>query len=299
MATESSILAVVRASRPKFRNSNDKIAFVVHAAFLSAGYSLIATGDKAFAEDPPVDGEEIGIDGWNSLEDGYAFVYVKSENGDKKSILVKCLTIGYALVVDVLDLKDDSKKPLHIQINVKDYITEENRSNYGDMYKNLQGLVQILNAGIFNKLETKTGSSSAGNSSKVSKENTANETTGVFPDERRQPPPVLRYPPIPATGGSDVFPGPCAGVLPDRGPGMGGGMLVGPNDPRFFPMGGRPGLDFPGGSLVPPGARFDPIGPPDVPGFGPQHFVRRPPNRGGGGGGVHPDLQHFQDPDYI
>lgn len=53
MATESSVMAVIKASRPKFRNPNDKVAFAVHAAFLAAGYSLIATGAKAFAENPP------------------------------------------------------------------------------------------------------------------------------------------------------------------------------------------------------------------------------------------------------
>ncbi|KAK4342838.1 hypothetical protein RND71_038654 [Anisodus tanguticus] len=41
-------------------------------------------------------------------------------------------------------------------------------------------------------------------------------------------------PPIPGVCGSDLFPGPGAGVYPTRGePGVGGSMLVGPNDPRF------------------------------------------------------------------
>ncbi|KAI3742199.1 hypothetical protein L1987_59879 [Smallanthus sonchifolius] len=43
---------------------------------------------------------------------------------------------------------------------------------------------------------------------------------------------------------------------------------------------------------VPPGARFDPFGPPDVPGFEPNRFTRnphRPP------GGTHPDLEHFNN----
>lgn len=53
MATESSVMAVIRASRPNFRNPQDKVAFAVHAAFLAAGYSLIATGEKAIAENPP------------------------------------------------------------------------------------------------------------------------------------------------------------------------------------------------------------------------------------------------------
>ncbi|PKI55911.1 hypothetical protein CRG98_023696 [Punica granatum] len=51
---------------------------------------------------------------------------------------------------------------------------------------------------------------------------------------------------------------------------------------------------------VPPGARFDPYGPPDVPDFDPTRFMRNPPRRPGGGGGIHPDLQHFPGgPDFI
>ncbi|GER57513.1 peptide methionine sulfoxide reductase MsrB [Striga asiatica] len=64
----------------------------------------------------------------------------------------------------------------------------------------------------------------------------------------------------------------------------GGSMLVDPNDPRFF------GFGFPENSQ--PGARFDPYGPPGVPGFGPAQFTRNPPRPGGG---PHSDLHHFHD----
>lgn len=51
MATEQSIMAVIRAARPQFRTSFDKAAFAVHAAFVAAGYVLHATGPSAFADD--------------------------------------------------------------------------------------------------------------------------------------------------------------------------------------------------------------------------------------------------------
>lgn len=60
------------------------------------------------------------------------------------------------------------------------------------------------------------------------------------------------------------------------------------SDERAGFLGGLPG--------VPPGARFDPYGPPDVPGFEPARFIRQPRRPGGG---AHPDLEHFQGPDYI
>ncbi|UZJ51777.1 hypothetical protein CBS101457_001097 [Exobasidium rhododendri] len=66
----------------------------------------------------------------------------------------------------------------------------------------------------------------------------------------------------------------------------GGGMFVGPNHPIFrdrFPQGEGQG-GFGGGGMVPPGARFDPVGPygqgPRVPGPG----RGRGRGRGGGGG---------------
>lgn len=286
-------MAVIKASRPNFKNPSDKIAFAVHAAFLAAGYSLIATGAKAFAENPPTDGDEVGIEGWNDLEDGYAFVYLKSVKGEKKPILVKCLSIGDALVVDVLNLKEENKAPFHVQINVKDFLSEGDSSNYGEMYKNMQGLVDNLNSWIFYKIEPKPESSSSGSSASRSGETSTNEPAGTFPIGRTQPPPQLGYPPIPMPGGGDLLPGPGAGVFPHRGPGTGGSMFVGPNDPRWF-GGGAPGTNFPGGDLIPPGARYDPIGPPDVPGFGPEHFIRGPPRRPGLGGDIHPDLEPFR-----
>lgn len=50
MATEKSVVAVIRASRPSFRNNHDKLAFALHATFVAAGYSLTATGPPAFSD---------------------------------------------------------------------------------------------------------------------------------------------------------------------------------------------------------------------------------------------------------
>ena len=55
MATSSSssqaevqgVFAVLRASRPRFRNGADKVAFCLHALMLFKGYKLVAVGDDA------------------------------------------------------------------------------------------------------------------------------------------------------------------------------------------------------------------------------------------------------------
>lgn len=52
MATENSVMAVIRASRPTFRNPHDKVAFTVHASCVASGFVLLATGPSAFCDDP-------------------------------------------------------------------------------------------------------------------------------------------------------------------------------------------------------------------------------------------------------
>ncbi|CAK0785666.1 hypothetical protein CVIRNUC_008877 [Coccomyxa viridis] len=124
------------------------------------------------------------------------------------------------------------------------------------------------------------------------------------------------FPPVPDIGTDDLhppipgipreFPGPdsipFSGGMGHMGgqPGGIGGMYVGPDDPIFsgrFPGGGMggPGFSGRGGGGdplqggIPPGARYDPIGPPGVPGFHPEDFQRRAGRRAGRGD-VHPDI---------
>ncbi|XP_056167992.1 probable proteasome inhibitor isoform X2 [Syzygium oleosum] len=119
---------------------------------------------------------------------------------------------------------------------------------------------------------------------------------GLAPREPWSPqvhPSGVVCPPVYPLGGNDLFPGPGAGMYPTRGGyGSSGSILLGPNDPSWFGGdAGHPG--FPGAQPgVPPGARFDPYGPPGVPGFEPSRFVRNPRRPGGG---THPDLEHFRD----
>lgn len=295
-------MAVIRASRPIFRNHHDKVAFAIHASFLSAGFSLIAVGRRALDDKPPIEGEEVGIEGWNELDDAYGFVYSKSEKGTKRAILVKCLPLEDYLMVDAVELKGEQKEPFHLQIHIKDYLTDSgaHQTAYGEMYKNLQSLVKSLNTYILEQVEPKGKAAASKSPSRLASIDTPGLGTSQgpadgLPAHNKPMPSDLVYPPIAPYGGNDLYPGPGAGLFPERGSGMGGSMLVGPNDPRFFGPGVQPGSigGIPG---VPPGARFDPYGPPDVPGFEPQRFVRQPRRPGGG---IHPDLEHFHGSDYI
>ncbi|KAH9323557.1 hypothetical protein KI387_018196 [Taxus chinensis] len=284
-----SVLAVIRASRPRFRNKHDKVAFAVHAAFLAAGYSLTATGSQAAAAASSGD-EEVGIEGWNEMEDAYAFSYTKSDKGENKYVIVKCLVMGDMLTVDAAPINaKDNPEPLNFEMNVNEYTDDSASSNnYGEQYKNFSALVERINSTIISKLEDSPKKENASGSSKSSVTSSggqgANESHPGLRVPAYQPDSSgLIYPSIPPIGGSDLFPGPGAGIYPHRsGGGMGGGMLLGPNDPGWgnIGIGGDEGPLFPGEvrgvppGAVPPGARFDPFGPPGVPGFEPNRFSR-------------------------
>ncbi|XP_078437377.1 putative proteasome inhibitor isoform X2 [Wolffia australiana] len=270
MATEISVMAVIRASRPIFRNSHDKAAFALHAAFMAAGYSLTATGKPALAGTPPQGVEEVGIEGWNDLENSYGFVYAK---GKTSTVLVKCLPVGDVLAVDALILESDQKEPFNLQINVKEFVSDEAVSggNYERVYRNFNRLVESFNSGILNELEPPPKPKIAASSPTSESGEALGQSTSFTEPQPYSP---LVYPPVPSPGFDDVHPGPGAGFYPLRGRPGDGSMLVGPHDPRFGRL-DRPELGYPGGVAgIPPGARYDPIGPPDVPGFEPGRFIR-------------------------
>jgi proteasome inhibitor subunit 1 (PI31) len=58
----------------------------------------------------------VGIDGWNSMEENYAFLYNKEEKGKKKRVWVRCLVMGDLLAIGALDLKGQEEAPYKVQI---------------------------------------------------------------------------------------------------------------------------------------------------------------------------------------
>ncbi|OAY41397.1 probable proteasome inhibitor isoform X2 [Manihot esculenta] len=295
MADEKSVMAVIRAARPSFKNNADKVVFAVHASFLAAGYVLTATGPPAFSDTALYSSstDEVGIEHWNDSDNEYAFVYLNPEKGGNK-VLVKCLVMDDKLLIDAL--ADGASEPVHLEINVIDFVAENGGGNYSAQFKNMEKLVKNLDAEILTKLDG--SSSKARSSSNKSKTKTSDGSSrgrginepGVRITEPAGPqihPSGIIYPPVNPVGGSDLFPGPGAGMYPTRGGFGGGSMLLGPNDPQW--LGGE--QNFPGGQPgVPPGARFDPFGPPGVPGFEPNRFVRNPRRPGRD---THPDLEFF------
>ncbi|KAE8699356.1 putative proteasome inhibitor [Hibiscus syriacus] len=133
------------------KNDHDKVAFAVHATFLSVGFVLTATGSVALGDNvfSSTSTDEVGTDNWNEFEDHYAFFYTNPEKGSKK-VLVKCLVMNRKLLVETL--AENSSQPLHLEIDIDDYVGENTSGNYSALYNNLEKLVNGLEKEVISKL---------------------------------------------------------------------------------------------------------------------------------------------------
>ncbi|KAF7035299.1 hypothetical protein CFC21_046209 [Triticum aestivum] len=298
MVTAEAAMAVVRAARPVFISAHDGIAFAANAAFLADGYSICAAGPAALMDRLPADEVEVGFEGWNSMYNCYAFLYSKEEEGRKKCILMECLGIADFLAINARDLEAQHKKPCNVDINVKDFFSEEQIRNYKDLHKNFTDFINILNLSLLAELNGKDAA--AAQNPNVESSSSINSSGNVMfenPSTRITVPARLIYPPVAPVDHDDTFAVPDVGFYPHSG-GTGGTMHVGPNDPRFFPT--NPSTPFGDLGSVPPGRRYDPIGPPGVPGLEPSRFVRHSRHSSPSGGSTHPDLEFFQQgPDFF
>ncbi|CAK9228430.1 unnamed protein product [Sphagnum troendelagicum] len=270
MATPGAVLGVIRAARPRLKNATERVAFAVHAAFLAAGYSLVATGTNANSSPGIGEGTEVGVDGWDEMDGAYAFCYSgNNELGLSKSVTVKCLAVGDSLMIDAIS--SDVDNPVHLELKPSEYAIDGDAANYAEQYTDLPGLVERINSSILSKLTP----------------------PAVKPTPSTASPTRIVYPRVPAYGSSDLYPSPGAGVFdPSEGVDVVYFSVAGPNDARWGRMGGlEPGVGVPdtGGIGMVPGARFEPFGPPGVPGFEQNRFARGAPPPPG----VHPDLEHF------
>ncbi|KAH9556624.1 hypothetical protein CY35_07G039500 [Sphagnum magellanicum] len=295
MTTPGAVLGVIRAARPQLQNAMERVVFAVHGTFLAAGYSLVATGSNANSSSGSGEETEVGIDGWNEMDGAYAFRYAGNELGLSKSVTVKCLAMGDSLLIDAVSFDVDT--PVNLELKPREFAVDGGATNYAEQYTNLPGLVDRVHSSILSKLAPPPVKPSPGtaSSSRVGQGEDRHSPPLVNPliDERQPyPSPGIAYPPVPAFGGGDLYPSPGAGIFGPRLERGYDGMLLGPNDPRWGRMGGlEPGVGVPdtGGIGVVPGARFDPYGPPGVPGFERNRFARDPSRPPGG----HPDLEHY------
>lgn len=254
------------------KQKSDVIVSFIHWNLTKRGFRNIGVGDeRSFSGDESK--SELLPSGWNHSEK-YTLRYVLED----KLYILHGVTSDGTLIVNLMRSEDLAVS--NIAVNIENTVCETNGSiekmlpNYKDfMYHVKRDLIDSVTDKPTSSAQTQTQHRSNTNESdeglRISR-----PRPEVVPDNRNlweQPSSNLRN-----IGRSDLDP-----FAPP-----GGGMLFNPFQP------GRdienPGLGIPGGlprGAVPPGARFDPFGPPGV---GPFPGRRPPP----------PDADHFPPPGF-
>jgi len=278
---------------------NDALIATVHAILLSHGFKCLGTGDKFTSMDDAAAGSEVLPSHWNRDQQAYVLRY--KAGAEKKRLVLKAIPHGKTMLMSFLEQPGDHTAEMDIAADT--YLTKDYKdfgkafvsaTSIGDLKKKIQ-------TDVINKLKSGTPSNSPNSQRK--KQSQHQNTRPISPERRRIPPPQmpthggydfdqdLSRPRVPPVGGADLDPlgrGYGGSILDPRDL-YGGGAR--PNRGNFFP--GHPGPHLPPGA-VPPGARFDPFGPP-MPGPRPnRHRGPRPPP--GPGAGPSPDME--RPPDY-
>ena len=266
MSTPAAILAVMRASRPRCRDSGDVLAYALHAATMAEGYRLLAAGPAAETPesartDPNADPSE----GWTAWEGAYAFRYARERTVDAASpsssnrpsgaeapsapphheILVKSMVVGDAMLVSALV------------------------SRVGDASPSESPPVRTAEFSLAAHVEPAAAAADAAASLRRVDELAARAAKEIFK-------PLLADA---GAGDGDASPGTYPGTSA-RGDAKGADRAVEgyPRPPPEYPPwpdDARASGRYPPG--VPPlGARFDPYGPPDIPEFAPGRFDAGP-----------------------
>jgi len=278
-----------RSVKDQFKNVDDASLAVIHWNLISNGFKCCGTGETWPSPDQTgthVGSETLPAD-WNSDSTLYTLRYVESSSN--RTYLMKALAIDGNLNVNFLRCSDE--KAASITIQSRDYINSD-YSSFERAYTNLAELNKTIKDDLVTKMLPKTPAQPTSSAARTP------SSSSSQPQSQPERSPLMVDPPRnPSSGG--------VGFIPPRDPfrpavdpfgygradldplsGGGGGMFMDPRGlprPGFGPggLGGPPGgfggpPGFPPGS-IPPGARFDPVGPPGMrPNPDPDH--ERPPD---------------------
>ncbi|XP_033209628.1 proteasome inhibitor PI31 subunit [Belonocnema kinseyi] len=253
----------------------DVLILFVHWYFIKNGFRCIGLGDSK-THDPAEKGSELLPEGWNQ-QPNYTLRYVLN---DKLYIL-----LGTKSEADFLLnlLRVEGHEASSIQFPIEATVM--------DLHGPLQTLIptyQTVLGSVEKDLLSPIHSSTAEISTQTSQ--SANPDRQRLADILTVGPPQRPVPTLPPWNPDNDLRGIGRSDLDPLAPG-GGGMLFDPFGPRpgGHPLrpGGTGGLGVPGrlpSGSVPPGARFDPFGPPDI-------LRPRPPSG-------RPDNDHLPPPGY-
>ncbi|KAI7851912.1 PI31 proteasome regulator N-terminal-domain-containing protein [Circinella umbellata] len=276
----ASILHTISQITPKkLESAYDALAATTHAIMLSVGCKFAGLGDDARQEG---DGTiRVLPESWN-LQGPSCYAFRYSHPQSSMTFVIKSLKLGNRFIIHGIAIEDnktvtldidashftstsffpynpqDSKEPL-----VHGFISTSQFQEFINLFK--INILQRIIPGL-QKPGYDDSASSVTTSSTATQPASSNQQSPSSSSSR--PPPSARPPifddPLSAddtyldrfnVGRSDLEP--MGGGL--RMPGSGGGMFVGPNHPMFGHQ-SPDSVGLPQGA-VPPGARFDPIGP--------------------------------------
>ncbi|KAM9296974.1 proteasome inhibitor PI31 subunit [Gastrophryne carolinensis] len=238
---------------PEIKRPQDALVCFIHWELISSGFRCLGTGEQASPQER--EGSEKLPDGWASNKELYTLRY---QSGQSKALL-KVLLVQGTILVNLME--SQTEKVADLTLNMEDFIDATNLQSFHSVYKNPKELHQQIQSKLLSSLLRP-------------KETRRTPERAEHPPEHdplrvptRNPP---RHPPT-WEDPSGHFPYGAADLDP-----LGrssGGMIFDPlhsgrTRPRPDPLGGLPL------GAVPPGARFDPIGPPGAhrPGPDPDHL---------------------------
>lgn len=309
------------------RSPQDALALLCHTVFTRLSFRLTSLSDSSTSQVESFPGNALPAT-WNKHgPSSYTFRYAHEQSS--LNFLVKVISLGSRILIHATALESNRTESYEVEIDrftsksywpwkkgvshseplVNGYVSSTRLSDFifGFQVKIVQKLIPGLRKDGYEEVaSTDQGSSSsaqASSSSSTQGDRQPPPRPLYQPDEDDYPmqQPPFRNPliigdrdldPLGGRGGGSFGPPPLfgGGGMP-RLPGGddGGGMFVGPNHPIFrdrFPQQGGGGI---GGGPIPPGARYDPVGP-----FGQDPFR---PGAGRGRGGPRPP-GGMGDPDW-
>ncbi|KAL4217689.1 Proteasome inhibitor PI31 subunit [Mactra antiquata] len=258
--------------KTQINSPQDSIICVLHWQIISSGYKCVGTGEE---NDGACEETEMLPEGWNVSPDLFILQYTNT--AAKKTFIFKVITVDGMLLVHFWE-KDHADKVATMNIRITDFATEDYTS-YKKAVKNITDLCKSFKKEILNEMVPSSPKAGTSKPRNVTEDKDRDHDPLRVPNtgsRRPRPTPEWNDPDDPFSIGR--------GDLDPLHGGMGGGMLYDPmrggRGPRFGmdPSAGLPSRLPPG--AVPPGARFDPFGPPGThpgqrPGPDPDHM--RPP----------------------
>ncbi|KAI8062503.1 PI31 proteasome regulator N-terminal-domain-containing protein [Gongronella butleri] len=289
---------MIKALPNTVQSPYDALMLMAHAAMLSVGFKYAGLGDDARQEG---DGTQEQLpDAWNQ-QGPHVYAIRYSHPQSSMTFIIKSIKLAEKWIIHGLAIEDNKTATLEIatsdytsasffpyasssdQSFIHGFISSQRLNDLLVLYK--INIIQRLIPGIVKpgyeeeQSKTTTTATSTGHRDPASSSHIPASST-VPPSRPPLMPPI--FDPATAPDQPSTLPNPFSVGRDDLDPlhvtfpGQGGGMYVGPGHPMFGRrdddpagvLGGGP-QSLPRGS-VPPGARFDPIGP----------FQGRPPTRG-------------------